>query len=468
MENTSASTAILKTPTERNIEAASNPYVERREQRIQNQRQITYIVLGAGNRGSVYSIYAGENPSLAKIVGVCEPRKYHRESLLKKYGSTIPPENVWTDWTELVKREKVADAAIIATPDILHVGPAIALAQKGYHILLEKPMAISEEDCGLIAKAAQDNNVILAVGHVMRYTPYTQKIKEVVDSGKIGKVMCIQHVEPVGWFHFAHSYVRGNWRREDQATFSLMAKSCHDVDWIRYIMGVPCTRVTSFGSLSYFTKENKPKEAGDAKRCLDCPIQDTCAYSSKKIYLDAVKRGVKGWPVHIICNSEPDIESVTDALKNGPYGRCAYECDNDVCDNQVVNMEFEGGRTASFTMIAFSEEVCVRKTRIYGTQGEINCDGREIRVVDFRDPTHPEVHVPESEFTRSKMAGHGGGDWYLMDSFVAAVANNDPSMILSGPKETLESHLLVFAAENSRRTNTVVETKDITNKYLAK
>jgi len=325
-------------------------------------------------------------------------------------------------------------------------------------------MAISEEDCGAITKAVQENNVILAVGHVMRYTPYTQKIKQIVDSGKIGKVMCIQHVEPVGWFHFAHSYVRGNWRREDQSTFSLMAKSCHDVDWIRYIIGAQCQKVSSFGSLSYFTKASKPVDAGEAKRCLDCPIQNECPYSAKKIYLDAVKQGHTGWPVHIIVNSDVNIESVTDALKTGPYGRCVYESDNDVCDNQVVNMEFEGGRTASFTMIAFSEEVCIRKTRIFGTMGQMDCDGTKIRVFDFRDPQNPQTVIPESEFARSKMSGHGGGDWYLMDSFLAAVAFNDPSLILSGPRETLESHLIVFAAEKARRTNSVVETTNITSK----
>jgi len=451
------------TPTQQN---ESNAYITKREERIKSQKHISYIVIGAGNRGNVYATYAFENPSLARIVAVAEPRKYHRETFAKKHS--LPADNVFSDWSEIVKRDKFADAVVITTPDILHIGPALAFANKGYHILLEKPMAISEEDCGAIAKAAQQNNVILAVGHVMRYTPYTQKIKEIVDSGKIGKVMCIQHVEPVGWFHFAHSYVRGNWRRESEATFSLMAKSCHDIDWIRYIMGVPCTKVSSFGSLSYFTKENKPKEAGEAKRCLDCPIQDTCAYSAKTVYLDRVKKGHTGWPVHIIVNSDIDIESVTDALKNGPYGRCAYECDNDVCDNQVVNMEFEGGRTASFTMIAFSEEVCVRKTRVYGTMGQLDCDGTKIRLFDFRDPQNPQTFSPESEFTRSKMSGHGGGDWYLMDSFLAAVAFNDPSLILSGPHETLESHLIVFAAEKARRENNIVSTVDITGKWLKK
>jgi len=451
------------TPTQQNEQHA---YITKREERIKTQKHISYIVIGAGNRGNIYATYALENPSLAKVVAVAEPRKYHRETFAKKYS--LPDENVFSDWSDIAKRDKFADAVVITTPDILHVGPALAFANKGYHILLEKPMAISEEDCGAIAKAAQQNNVILAVGHVMRYTPYTQKIKEIVDSGKIGKVMCIQHVEPVGWFHFAHSYVRGNWRRESEATFSLMAKSCHDIDWIRYIMGATCTKVSSFGSLSYFTKENKPKEAGEAKRCLDCPIQDTCPYSAKTVYLERAKKGHTGWPLHVIVNSEIDIESVTDALKNGPYGRCAYECDNDVCDNQVVNMEFEGGRTASFTMIAFSEEICVRKTRVYGTMGQLDCDGTKIRLFDFRDPEHPQTFTPESEFTRSKMSGHGGGDWYLMDSFLAAVSFHDPSLILSGPHETLESHLIVFAAEKARRENTIVSTHDITGKWLKK
>jgi len=425
------------------------------------QSKLTYVVVGAGNRGSVYALYGLENPSLAQVVGVADPSEYRRRAFLRTHqAQNIPPENVFKDWTELLQRDKIADCVVIATPDSLHVEPAIAFANKGYHILVEKPLAVKEEDCKRIVKAAKDNNVILAVGHVMRYTPYTQKVKELVSSGVLGEVINIQHLEPVGHHHFAHSYVRGNWRNEATATFSLMAKSCHDIDWIRYIIGERCSKVSSFGSLKHFKKSNKPKEAGGATRCLDCPIADTCTYSAKKIYLDRVKQGHVGWPVSIIVTREPDIESVGDALREGPYGRCAYESDNDVCDNQVVNMEFESGKTSSFTMVAYSKDMCVRKTRIFGTEGELECDGHSIVHTNFHEDMKRTVYTPEAK-TDTKMTGHDSADWYLMDSFVRAVATKDPSQILSGPDETLESHLIVFAAEKARKTNQVVETSQL-------
>jgi len=238
-----------------------------------------------------------------------------------------------------------------------------------------------------------------------------------------------------------------------------MAKSCHDIDWIRYIMGVPCERVSSFGSLSHFRRENKPAQAGDAKRCLECPAAPSCPYAAQKLYLGAVERGEGGtWPTDtIVSNAEPDIESVTDALRTGPYGRCVYECDNNVNDNQVVIMEFEGRKTVNFLMVAFSKDVCVRKTRIFGTHGQLECDGEQIVWSDFRtgeQKTLEPVHVVEN----TTMNGHGYADWFLMNNFVSAVACEDHSRILSGPEETLESHLLVFAAEKARKENRVVET----------
>ncbi|CAG8554875.1 11181_t:CDS:10 [Ambispora leptoticha] len=304
---------------------------------------VTIAVVGAGQRGKGYAYYSMENPEWLKIVAVAEPNDFKRENMKKQYS--IPDKNVFNDWCDLASRPKLCDAVIISTLDNLHTEPAIAFANLGYHVLLEKPMAVTLEDCRLITEAAIQNEIIFAVCHVLRYTPHNRLIKLIIDSGILGDIVNIQHMEPVGFWHFAHSYVRGNWRNEKEASFSLMAKS-----------------VSSFGNLRHFRASNKPKDAGDAKRCLDCAAEPSCPYSAKRIYLDRAKRGSRGWPVSVITDIE-DIENVTKALENGPYGRCVYECDNDVVDNQIVNMEFENGTTASCTMIAFTESICARKTR---------------------------------------------------------------------------------------------------------
>ena len=326
---------------------------------------IKILSIAAGSRGSGYATYAEKHPERVQIVGVAEPRDFYRQQMVGNYD--IPMANTFTDWREAVKREKFADAVIIATQDAMHTEPAIAFAEKGYHILLEKPMAPTEAECIRIAEAAKRNNVILAVCHVMRYTHYTQKLKEVVASGVIGDVVNLQHLEPVGYWHQAHSFVRGNWRNETESSFMLLAKSCHDLDWIRYVMGAPCKSLSSFGSLKHFRKEEQPEGAAD--RCLDCDVEAECPYSAKQIYLGRLDKGQTGWPINVLT---PDVtkESVMDALRNGPYGRCVYACDNDVVDNQVVNMLFDGGRTASFTMTAFNE-AGHRKTHIFGTKGEL-------------------------------------------------------------------------------------------------
>lgn len=316
-------------------------------------------------------------------------------------------------------------------------------------------MAITLRECAAIERAVHDAAVTFAVGHVLRYTARFRAIKEVIDSGAIGEVQCVQHLEPVGFFHFAHSYVRGNWRNEREATFSLMAKSCHDIDIITHMLGgARCRSVSSFGSLRHFRKENKPAAAAGASRCMDCPITATCPYSAKRIYLDPVADGKPAFGLHAVVDV-PDIENVADALRNGPYGRCVYESDNDVVDNQVVNMEFEGGQTASFTMIAFSEAICVRKTHVFGSHGEIISETDDsVTVFDFSTQTRRNVPLPHADTT---LSGHGGGDFGLMHAFVSAVEHKDQALLLSGPAETLQSHSLVFAAEHARRTRSVVD-----------
>jgi len=340
-------------------------------------------------------------------------------------------------------------------------------ASKGYHILLEKPMAVTAQDCRRIVEAAKAANVILAVGHVLRYTPYMQKMKQLIDSGAIGEVVNVQHLEPIGNWHFAHSYVRGAWRREDESTFMLMAKCCHDIDLIRYIMGKSCNRVSSFGSLTHFRKEKKPAGAGEATRCVDCVLQDQCPYSAKTIYQSRAESDYFGWPVSTIIDGEPSVAAVHQALEEGPYGRCVWECDNDVADHQVVCMEFEGGASATLTTTAFTEAICQRQTRVFGSLGELQGDGdRCIRHFDFRTQKAT-VHETEGAPAGSGLTGHNGADYHLIASFIRSVGTLDPTAVLSGPDETLESHLIVFAAEAARRAGVVVSVSDVIHHGLA-
>jgi predicted dehydrogenase len=412
-------------------------------------KPVTLIIIGAGDRGTTYAGFAKEHSDRARVVGVAEPREYYRRRLAEEHA--VPPANIFSCWSQVPSRPRLADAAIVATPDALHAAPAIALARKGYQILLEKPMAPNPADCRRIVRAVLKAKVLMAVCHVMRYTAYTRQLKTILDSGAIGEIVCIQHMEPVGYWHQAHSFVRGKWRNQAESSFMLLAKSCHDLDWLRYVMDRPCLRASSFGSLVHFRMENKPADASD--RCLDCSVEPTCPYSAKKIYLGFFGRGNRGWPVNVLC-PEVSEANLTEALRTGPYGRCVYACDNDVVDNQVVNLEFQGGRTACFTMTAFNR-AGHRRTRIFGTRGEIHGDGRYIERFDFL--TDASEKIDTEAIDAGIMGGHGGGDYRVMDSFISAVAHNDPSQILSGPQETLESHLMVFAAEKSRRTGRVVK-----------
>jgi predicted dehydrogenase len=406
------------------------------------------LIIGAGGRGSGYATYFREFPGRGQVVGVAEPRDTYRERLVNAHN--IPAENVFTDWRDAAARPKFADAVIIATQDRMHTEPAIAFAKLGYHMLLEKPMAPTPEECRAIVETAKAAGILFGVCHVLRYTRFTQRLKALLDAGAIGDLVSIQRLEPLGFWHQAHSFVRGNWGNEAASGPMLLTKSCHDIDWLSYIMGVPCEAVTSFGTLKHFRKEEQP--AGASDRCLTCAVEADCPYSAKRIYMTALARGHTGWPVDVLT---PDVsrESVLEALRTGPYGRCVYACDNDVVDHQVVDLQFGGGRTASFTMTAFTR-MRDRETHLFGTRGELTCDGRLIHHYNFMTDSTETIDTEID--AGSALGGHGGGDYWLMHHFSQALLDEDQSQILSGPDETLESHLMVFAAEQARKENRVV------------
>jgi predicted dehydrogenase len=405
---------------------------------------VTLAVLGAGSRGAAYSAFAQQFPDRARVVAVADPRPAYREALADRNG--VPAADRLTDWRDLAARPRLADAVVIATPDRLHAEPVARLAALGYDILLEKPMAPTEAECAAVVDTARRTGVLLAVCHVLRYTPYTQAFKRLVAEGAVGTVVGVEHLEPVGWWHFAHSYVRGNWRRADEASSSLLAKCCHDLDWLRYIVDAAPVRVSSVGRLHHFHAGNRPPGAAD--RCLDCRVEPTCPYSATRLYADCLADPRRHhWPLSVIT---PDISEagVHTALRDGAYGRCVYASDNDVVDHQVVVAQFDGGATATLTMSAFTPSGH-RRTRVMGTRGHLDGDGQHITHTDF---VTGKVSIVDTLANAGADAagGHGGGDFGLMSAFVGAVATGDRSLVLSGPEESLDSHRMAFAAERSR------------------
>jgi predicted dehydrogenase len=414
------------------------------------QEPVTIAVVGAGNRGQQYARLAVAG-GRGRVVAVAEPVPARRELMASEYG--LPPEAVFDDWRALAHSGRLADVAVVATQDRDHVEPAVAFARQGYHLLLEKPIAPSEPEAVRIVDAAEQAGVHLAVGHVLRYTPFTRRVRALLDSGRVGEVVTVQHMEPVGWWHFAHSFVRGNWRREDASTSMLLAKACHDVDWLQYVINREPLRVSSFGGLFHFRPEQAPVGAGH--RCVDCGVEPSCPYSAARLYRSCLGNPARQrWPLGAVVDT-PTPEAVELALREGPYGRCVYRCDNDTVDHQVVNIEYEGGVTASLTVAAFTP-MADRKTRILGTRGYLEGDGATIKVCDFVTGEEQTIDV-WAEAAADAAGGHAGGDAGLVEAFLSAVLTNDPGMIKTGPVESLNSHRVVWAAERARREGIVVD-----------
>lgn len=313
-------------------------------------------------------------------------------------------------------------------------------------------MAPDLDGCRRVVEAVRRAGVVCAVCHVLRYTPYTRALTALVREGRIGRVMSVQHLEPVGWWHAAHSYVRGRWRREDEATPMLLAKSCHDLDWLCHVVDQPVRAVASFGSRGHFRAEARPDGAAD--RCVECAVEPTCPYSAPRLYEGLLARGWTFWPVDTVVPI-PTPDAVRDALRTGPFGRCVYACDNDVVDHQVVTLEFADGATAAFTMVAFSAHEA-RRTTLFGSRGQLVGDGRLLHVTDFTTGRTETIDTNPGAAESPVGTGHAEADVALMDEFVGAVEAGDPARIATGPAETLRTHRVVFAAERARREGRVV------------
>lgn len=417
------------------------------------RNQVTVAVAGFGLRARDYTKFCLANPDQMKVTAFAECNEKRRQWVNERFD--IAPENQFNTVEEMLEQPRLADMMMITTQDEAHVKFALKALEKGYHILLEKPISAKLKECITLREEAKKYNRSITVCHVMRYTVFYQKIHELIEDGVIGDVQCIQAVENVGYFHHAHSFVRGNWRRADEASPMILAKSCHDMDLIGWLMGKKCLGVSSYGSLNYFKKECAPE--GAAMRCLDgCKVKEQCPYDCEKIYVNNYPTGIRGgiwkWPCSAITEDLTE-EGVYEALRRGPYGRCVYHCDNDVVDNQIVMMQFEEGRTAMFLMCAFTNSDG-RQIKVMGTMGDIigNIDTHMITVQAFgKEPQN--IDTTKLADDLNGLDGHEGGDNMLMVSLnraMHAMKEGQPAGMLTSIDESVQSHTMALAAEYSR------------------
>lgn len=405
---------------------------------------VSVVLVGLGSRGrTVYGQYILDHPEQAKVVAVAEPIAERRLAAAKAHG--LSEDMVFQDWKDLVGKPRLAKALILATDDRDHFQPTLKFLEQGYHLLLEKPMSPDLKECEEIVKAAEKAEGMSAVAHVLRYTSYFRLFRKLLRENAVGRVLTIRHLEPVNYWHFAHSFVRGNWRNSTGKSPFILAKCCHDLDILLYLLEERPVAVQSFGSLSHFRPEAAPPEATD--RCPACSIKESCTYSAHKFYGGLLEQEHLGWPLDVV-TKDPTPEGLAKALNEGPYGRCVFFCDNNVPDHQVVNVSFESGATASMVATAFTQKPA-RETEVMGSDGTLKGDGETILHQDFRTGRE-RIHRIENSGGH-----HMGGDNVMLDDFFRAVAQNNPSLLSSTPLESLLSHRMALLAERSRHNGTV-------------
>ncbi|MGH2402052.1 MAG: Gfo/Idh/MocA family protein [Candidatus Limnocylindria bacterium] len=446
-----------------------------------SSRPITLVVIGAGNRGrDTYGRWCLAHPDAARVVAVAERDSARLTAMADEHG--LGAEAAFADWRALLARQRMADAIVVATPDREHAAPTIAALDAGYDVILEKPIAPTPEEVRAVGETAARTGGSVTVAHVLRHTAFFSTLKDLLDEGRIGELVTIEHAERIGYWHFAHSFVRGNWRNEALASPMILAKACHDLDLVRWLAGDRCTTVASFGGLHHFRPEQAPEGALD--RCTDgvrrCPAAPQCPFDAVRLYVERT-REVTGWPISVITD-DPSPAGRLQALASGPYGRCVYRCDNDVADHQVVALEFANGVRASLTVTGLTADN-TRRITLSGTRGELRgrLDTGEIELRHFLPaPDAPSASPWDRDaLGRSAMRddervvlnatpvplydGHGGGDdGFLTDAIARLAARRDGGTEQARDARTslavsIDSHVMAFAAEESRHQRRMVE-----------
>lgn len=403
-------------------------------------------IIGAGQRGMLYASYM--NDMGVEISAVVEPNDERREAACSRYS--IAGENAFADISGFIAKGRICDACVVASPDRYHFDHAMALLDLHYDLLLEKPISVDSEECVKLKEKADLLGCEVVVCHVLRYTAFFSEIKRITGSGELGKIVSIEYAEYMGNFHMAHSYVRGKWNNSETSSPIILQKSCHDMDILVWLTDCRARKVASFGDLTFFKEENAPE--GSAAYCRDCKCADDCRFEARKVYLPMLGE----WR-SVDVTDDMTEEGMLAAIENGPYGRCVFRCDNNVCDHQVTLVEFENGVTATFQMSGFSDKIH-RRIKIMCEHGSIEGDDSEnsltvTRYGSYKDvPTEPIViRLPEA------VGRHGGGDYGIVQEFIRVMEHGTEDESISSITKSIESHLIANAAEEARLSGKVVD-----------
>ena len=396
------------------------------------------VVFGYGARGHIYADFAANHPNQFQLAAIIENSIERLKEAKNKYNG-VP---TYSDYHTFLEDDIKADVVAICTQDSGHREHAIAMMEAGYDLLLEKPIANNKEDCLAIYEASKKFNRKVIVCHVLRYSPFYSTIKRIIDEGKIGEVVSIHASENVGYFHQAHSFVRGPWRNSKESSPMILAKCCHDMDIIRYLIGEECISLNSYGSLYFFNKEHAPK--GSTSYCSKCKCDD-CLYKAQELYLKTDARYFAGY----FANGELTDENILKSLEGTNYDKCVFKSDNDVVDHEVTIMNFANGKTACHTMSAFSQKI-YRDIKIFATKAQLTglMEDNKLQIHYF-DGRNEEIDI---DISNVKMYGHNGSDFYIMDSLFK-VLNGEKVPDISFLDVSMESHLMCFGAEESRNSN---------------
>ena len=415
-------------------------------------KKFTIAVIGCGSRGCVYGNCMYNRKEKFEVACVCDNDQIKLNNVQKMWK--LSSDQLFIDEQEFFKKKR-ADVLVIATQDRDHVRMCSRALELGYNVLLEKPISPIKDELYTLLDTQEKYGGEVVVCHVLRYAPAFLKIKEILNSGIIGKLIRIESIEQVSYWHQAHSFVRGNWRNDQETSPMIMQKCCHDFDLMQYYVGEKCDTVYSVGDLKFFNKSNQPEGAAD--RCAECKYINDCPYSAEKLYIDRWKAEGKpefGWPYNVVDSTMPNAEeSIRKAYTNGQYGRCVFACDNNVVDNQSVEMRFKNGVNVTLIMTAFTEKMG-RKMTFHGSLGEIIFDDSAKTLSVCRFGKDKKEYSVEELVKDTDGLGHGGGDARLVDDFYNIIANG----VASGTNlvRSVESHLIALAAEESRKTGTIV------------